>query len=367
MNAFRATPARTTLCLRSLRLVSCTRSTSVSLRSASKSFMRYRSLSNTSTSTKKTTSSGKGEPVILDPLVVCGPSGVGKGTVISRFLEVQQEQYTASLEMNDRTPQRKEVEKPVFLEFVFAVSHTSRPPRPTEVDGVHYHFVHKEAMKQLIELGTKDATEEAATDGTISTAWASSYFVEHANVHGNLYGTSWDAIVKVHMANQKTIGNTRVIRKAILDIDIQGVQHLKKIEQEQKVELERGDKLPFLLQPKYIFIAPPSLRSLQERLMARGTESQLSLVTRTNNAIHEMNYGLEMLRYALDERLDVMYRKSNNFHTVVVNGCSVNDTVDEFTICVDRLYNIDEFERPAHVNANKYLPDEPIQIYEDMM
>ena len=313
-------------------------------------------------------------PVILDPLVVCGPSGVGKGTVITRFLEVQKDQYVASLEMNDKTPQRKESQKFNFVEFVFAVSHTSRLPRPTEVDGVHYHFVDQHSMRQLIANGN-EVTETTTTTTTTpsscgsdsKTMWESSYFVEHANVHGNLYGTSWDAIVKVHASNQKTIGNTRVIRKAILDIDIQGVQHLKKIEQEQKDDMERGEILPFLLQPKYIFIAPPSLRSLQERLMARGTESKLSLVTRTSNAIHEMNYGLRLLRYALDERLDVMYRKSKHFHTVVVNGCSVNDTVDELMICVDRIYNIPRFERPAHVNANNYIPHEPIQIYEDML
>ena len=242
--------------------------------------------------------------MILDPLVVCGPSGVGKGTVITRFLELQQEQYTASLEMNEKIPQRKEAEKPKFVEFVFAVSHTTRPPRPKEIDCVHYHFVDKECMMHLIKLGketTATETNTADADATTTasseskTSWASSFFAEHANVHGNLYGTSWDAIVKVHTSNQKTIGNTRVIRKAILDIDIQGVQNLKKIEQEQKDEMERGEELPFLLQPKYIFIAPPSLRSLQERLIARGTESKLSLVTRTNNAIHEMNYGLEIL------------------------------------------------------------------------
>jgi guanylate kinase len=112
------------------------------------------------------------------------------------------------------------------VEFVFAVSHTTRPPRPKEVDGVHYHFVDKDSMQHLIDLG-KD-TNEPGHLASESTSWASSYFVEHANVHGNLYGTSWDAIVKVDGVNQKTIGNTRVIRKDILDIDIQGVQRLKR-------------------------------------------------------------------------------------------------------------------------------------------
>lgn len=326
------------------------------------SVLRHRWLSDTSKGTKY----GK-KTIIFDPLVVSGVSGVGKGTVIKRFLEVQQEQYEAALELNDHVPQDKESETPIFMEFVYAISHTTRPPRLNEVDGVQYHFVNQESMKYLIRGRNEETGMEGSSTDSESMPWASSYFIEHANVQGNMYGTSWESIIAVHSANQKTIGNTRVVRKALLDIDIQGVQTLKKIEQEQKGQMERGETLPFLLQPKYIFIAPPSLRSLQERLIARGAESKLSLVSRTNNAIHEMNYGLDMLRYAFDEAMDTMYRKSNNFHTVVVYGSSVNDTVDEFMICVDRIYDIDEFERPEHVKANKYDPVEPIQMYDEMM
>jgi guanylate kinase len=58
--------------------------------------------------------------------------------------------------------------------FVFSVSHTTRQPRAGEVDGVHYHFCNKEFMQDKIDEG--------------------GFFIEHAQVHGNLYGTSFQSI-----------------------------------------------------------------------------------------------------------------------------------------------------------------------------
>jgi guanylate kinase len=318
------------------------------------------------------------QPTILDPLVVCGPSGVGKGTVIKRFLEVQEEQYYTMIQANERVPQE---ERSIFIEFVFAVSHTTREPRPNERNGVHYHFVTMEEMNKLIIISN---TKETSTSTSSSTPSMSSYFVEHAKVHGNMYGTSWDSINTVHTSTTTSttmvtadadtttdstvsnLNNTKLVRKALLDIDIQGVQRLKMIELEQQEFINKGHTLPFLLKPKYIFIAPPNPQSLQERLEARGTESKLSMRTRTNNAMIEMNYGCDMLRYAYDTTLDVMYRKSKNFDTVIINGVSVNNTVDDFMIAIDRIYNIQEFERP-NVKATKEYDEDIILAHEEMM
>jgi guanylate kinase len=88
------------------------------------------------------------------PVVFAGPSGVGKGTVINALMQ--------------KFPNA----------FGFSVSHTTRGPRPGEVDGVHYNFVAKPEM------------EEAITRGE---------FIEHANVHTNLYGTSIQAVDKVSL------------------------------------------------------------------------------------------------------------------------------------------------------------------------
>jgi len=108
----------------------------------------------------------------ITPLVIAGPSGAGKGTIISKLME--------------KYPKR----------FGFSVSHTSRAPRPEEKDGVHYHFTTMEEIDKGIAKGD---------------------FVECAEVHGNKYGTSNMSILKV-----KSEGKI-----PILDIDIQGVQRVK--------------------------------------------------------------------------------------------------------------------------------------------
>jgi guanylate kinase len=86
------------------------------------------------------------------PIIFAGPSGVGKGTIINKLLEAFPEL------------------------FGFSVSHTTRPPRQGEVDGVHYNFVTKADFEEAVERGD---------------------FVEYAKVHTNYYGTSIQAIEKV--------------------------------------------------------------------------------------------------------------------------------------------------------------------------
>jgi Guanylate kinase len=81
----------------------------------------------------------------LRPVVFCGPSGVGKGTLIQLLM--------------DRFPNDQ---------FGFSVSHTTRPPRPGEVDGVHYHFTTVPQIQKEIE---------------------DHKFIEYAEVHGKYYGT----------------------------------------------------------------------------------------------------------------------------------------------------------------------------------
>lgn len=83
------------------------------------------------------------------PVVISGPSGVGKGTLISMLMK----------------------EFPSM--FGFSVSHTTRAPRIMEKDGVHYHFTERSVMEKEIEDGK---------------------FLEFASVHGNLYGTSVEAV-----------------------------------------------------------------------------------------------------------------------------------------------------------------------------
>ncbi|KAN0088594.1 P-loop containing nucleoside triphosphate hydrolase protein [Tylopilus felleus] len=109
---------------------------------------------------------------MLRPLVVFGPSGVGKGTLLARLF--------------DDVPDR----------FSFSVSHTTRQPRPGETDGKEYHFVSTERFKALL---------------------ADHAFIEHAQFSANYYGTSKEAVRAVRESG----------RRCVLDIDSQGVKQVK--------------------------------------------------------------------------------------------------------------------------------------------
>jgi len=111
------------------------------------------------------------------PLVVCGPSGVGKGTLLAMLT------------------------KEFPGKFSKCVSHTTRAPRAGEVNGQHYNFVTKETMEAEI---------------------AQSKFIEYANVHGNYYGTSIAGVQKV--ADEGCI--------CILEIDVQGAEQVRATELE---------------------------------------------------------------------------------------------------------------------------------------
>jgi len=161
--------------------------------------------------------------------------------------------------------------------FGFTVSHTTRSPRPGEVDGIHYHFVQMDDMRRDI---------------------AESKFLEHAQVHGNLYGTSWNSMKYVQLNG----------KHCLLDIDVQGVRRLKSLENPT-------------LQPCYIFIAPPSMDILEKRLADRGTESADSLAQRTRNARQEVEYGL----------------LPGNFDYIVVND-NLDDAILQFAQAVNDAY-----------------------------
>ena len=97
------------------------------------------------------------------PVVISGPSGVGKGTLINKLM------------------------KDFPAMFGFSVSHTTRAPREGEKNHVHYHFTDRTVMEQEIKDGK---------------------FLEFASVHGNLYGTSTEAVDAVADAGKVYILNT---------------------------------------------------------------------------------------------------------------------------------------------------------------
>uniref|UniRef100_A0A5B6ZW61 Guanylate kinase 1 n=1 Tax=Davidia involucrata TaxID=16924 RepID=A0A5B6ZW61_DAVIN len=154
------------------------------------------------------------------PIVISGPSGVGKGTLISKLMK----------------------EFPSM--FGFSVSHTTRAPRNKEMDGVHYHFTERSVMEKDIKDGK---------------------FLEFASVHGNLYGTSIEAVEVVADAG----------KRCILDIDVQGARSV------------RASPLEAI----FIFVCPPSFEELEKRLRARGTETEEQIQKRLRNARAELEQG----------------------------------------------------------------------------
>jgi len=113
-------------------------------------------------------------------IVVAGPSGVGKGTLIEKL-------------------------KAEYPEKIgFSVSHTTRDARAGEINGTHYHFAKKEDMKEGIDKGL---------------------FIEWAEVHGNYYGTSKASVESVAKDG----------KACVLDIDVQGCRSVRKAELPAKI------------------------------------------------------------------------------------------------------------------------------------
>ena len=152
--------------------------------------------------------------------VISAASGTGKATLVSRL--VQQHP-------NVRV----------------SVSHTTRPPRAGEVNGQHYHFVSEEEFVRLAGEGA---------------------FLEHAQVFGNYYGTSYESVQS--MCEQGY--------DVILEIDVQGAQQVRKA-------------LPEALS---IFILPPSLAVLEQRLRQRQTDSEEVIARRLSEAVDEIQQAL---------------------------------------------------------------------------
>lgn len=149
-------------------------------------------------------------------IIISSPSGGGKGSLI------------------------KEV-RAMLPDLGYSVSHTTRPQRFGEENGREYFFVTKEDFERRIGGGD---------------------FLEYANVHGNLYGTS--------LRESEKVFNTG--RDLVVEVDVQGA-------------LQISEKLPESIT---IFILPPSFEVLKARLTARGTEGEAELRTRLKNAFNEV-------------------------------------------------------------------------------
>jgi guanylate kinase len=162
-------------------------------------------------------------PIVI---VVSAPSGAGKTTVIERVLS----------------------EIPGIR---FSVSHTTRPPRGDEREGVDYHFVDRSTFERL------------RADGKL---------LESAEVHGNLYGTS-----RAELERARAEG-----RDVLLDLDVQGAAQVRACLEEAVT----------------VFILPPSYPALEQRLRGRGQddaatiERRLAVAAREIAKVGEYDYAL---------------------------------------------------------------------------
>lgn len=135
----------------------------------------------------------------------------------------------------------------------FSVSCTTRQPRPGEVDGRDYYFISREKFDSLV---------------------AENAFAEHAEVHGNCYGT----------LKSELLGRIQRGIDVLLDIDVQGAAQLRAL---------CSDSTEFCEACEFIFIMPPSFEELERRLRARGTETEESILRRLANAKGEMDHAHE--------------------------------------------------------------------------
>ncbi len=138
-----------------------------------------------------------------------------------------------------------------------SVSYTTRAPRPGEVNGVHYHFVSREEFLSMLERGE---------------------FLESAEVYGNFYGTS-----QLWIQQERAAG-----RDILLEIDWQGAAQVRRL-------------MPDALG---IFILPPSLPALRQRLEGRGTDSPEVIERRLAAAREDMSHSLEADFLVINDQFD---------------------------------------------------------------
>lgn len=143
-----------------------------------------------------------------------------------------------------------------------SVSHTTRAMRPGEEDGVHYHFVDQQTFKALV---------------------AQDVFVEHAQVFDNFYGTS-EAAVRDQLAAGQDV---------VVEIDWQGARQVR-------------ERFPEAVS---IFIVPPSIEALRERLSGRGQDSDEIIDRRMRDAQAELSHYGEYDYLVVNDQFDTALRQ----------------------------------------------------------
>ena len=178
-------------------------------------------------------------------IVISAPSGAGKSTLCDRLLA----------ERND---------------IVYSISCTTRKPRGDEIHGREYFFLSEEQFDEDVKSGR---------------------FIEHAIVHGNKYATPRSMVLEA-MKSGKSV---------IMDIDVQGARQIRNVLK----SLPDDD----LIKKGYtdIFVSPPSMVALKERLERRGEDTSSEIARRLANAQIEMDGKNEYKYIIINDNLDKAY------------------------------------------------------------
>ncbi|MBR6802279.1 MAG: guanylate kinase [Kiritimatiellae bacterium] len=189
-------------------------------------------------------------------IVMSAPSGTGKTTLCDLLLQE-------------------------FPEITYSISCTTRAPRGMEEDGIDYFFLSKEAFQQRVAEGQ---------------------LLEHAIVHGNYYGTPAEPVREAFKEGQSVL----------MDIDVVGADLVRRY----IAGLPPGD--PLRAGFTDIFIEPPSMETLQQRLEGRGEDDAATIQLRMKNAQAELDRADEFTYRVVNDELDLAYRRLRDI--IMVKG-----------------------------------------------
>ena len=200
--------------------------------------------------------------------VLSSPSGVGKTTL------------TKKIAKNNTN-------------FTISISHTTRKPRPNEINGKDYYFVDKEEFNSLIKGNN---------------------FFEYAKIFDNYYGTLKEPVMK----------SLTLHKDVLFDIDWQGTQQLQKIKDLSLVAF---------------FVLPPNIQALQERLSNRHKGEEKLITQRMEKFNEEVSHWNEYDYVVVNDDLELCYNKILNIIMSEKKGVSQTQDLDEIKKIVEELIN----------------------------
>ena len=171
-------------------------------------------------------------------IVLSSPSGAGKTTITKK--------------LSQKYPNLK-----------ISISHTTRKPRPNEIDGVDYHFVTREEFEKLIQKNN---------------------FYEHAKIFDNYYGTSKNSVNKLHQGNYDVV----------FDIDWQGTKQLSQFEELNLIK---------------IFILPPDKKELKKRLINRNQDNNKIVEKRLKQYETDIQHWFDYDYVVINNDLESCFRQ----------------------------------------------------------